>query len=143
MGLRMDILDQIDRALREVDEDGYFTDAMRWVPDGSADAQEADLSVRPFRRLQLPAIRGASITHAIIDEAVVFEVAAQAMVSLRRAFEAIGTVLAEFDRARALFPPPEPSSTLERVQRMRTRRNHGPTTPARPGRRIDPRGHRT
>jgi hypothetical protein len=40
----VDILDQIDRALREVDEDGYLTDAMRWKPDASADKQDADLT---------------------------------------------------------------------------------------------------
>lgn len=38
----MDILDQIDQALREVDEDGWFTDAMHWVPGSSSDTQEAE-----------------------------------------------------------------------------------------------------
>jgi hypothetical protein len=38
----VDILDQIDQALREVDEEGWFTDAMHWVPGSSSDAQEAE-----------------------------------------------------------------------------------------------------
>jgi hypothetical protein len=152
----VDILDQIDQALREVGDDGCLTDAMRWSPGASSDEQDADLMGRYGSDIWTDMI--ARYT-AALDEGVLsptpgeisrqrheiadlFEVPPELLQTMAPPPHGVSGLYSAVPEISFDFQEPRPEHPLERVRWLRAQRGSGPPARQRAPRRIDPRGTR-